>query len=181
MVMYFSFACSKHMDFLKNNWFKVFVFFMIVICESRDSIWAWNESSFIRESTPDCVFFFLMLTSRLSLTRRLWTWRLSVPQTGSQGKDVDEDVLAERQRVDSGAAASDLLQVSQLTKIYRHLNRRVQAVNKLSFSIPAGEVSADLRTFYSHFSSHFTLPYKNRLCLHKVYNDMFITAHLFII
>lgn len=64
-----------------------------------------------------------------------------MPQTGSLGEDVDEDVLAESQRVDSGAAGSDLLQVSQLTKVYRHLNRRVQAVNKLSFGIPAGEVS----------------------------------------
>ncbi|MCI4378826.1 hypothetical protein PGIGA_G00219950 [Pangasianodon gigas] len=75
----------------------------------------------------------------LRKVRRLWTRRLSVPQTGSRGEDVDEDVLAEHQRVDSGAAGSDLLQVSQLTKVYRHLNRRVQAVNKLSFGIPAGE------------------------------------------
>lgn len=80
-----------------------------------------------------------------------------MPQTGSRGKDVDEDVLAERQRVDSGAAASDLLQVSQLTKIYRHLHRRVQAVSKLTFGIPAGEVSADFRRFYSHFSSRFII------------------------
>lgn len=79
--------------------------------------------------------------------RSLWTRRHSAPQTGSQGEDVDEDVRAEHQRVDSGAAGSDLLQVSQLTKIYRHLNRQVQAVNKLSFGIPAGEVSQEI----SHF------------------------------
>uniref|UniRef100_A0AAR2JHU9 ABC transporter domain-containing protein n=1 Tax=Pygocentrus nattereri TaxID=42514 RepID=A0AAR2JHU9_PYGNA len=53
--------------------------------------------------------------------------------------DEDEDVLAERQRVDSGAASSDLLQVSQLTKVYQHLNRKVAAVKKLSFGIPVGE------------------------------------------
>ncbi|KAM9487078.1 uncharacterized protein abca12 [Clarias gariepinus] len=81
----------------------------------------------------------LMNKSLFRRLRRLWTRLLSVPQTGSWGQDVDEDVLAERQRVDSGAAGSDLLQVSQLTKVYRHLNRRVQAVNKLSFGIPAGE------------------------------------------
>ncbi|XP_058249175.1 uncharacterized protein abca12 [Hemibagrus wyckioides] len=75
----------------------------------------------------------------LRRVRSLWTRRQSVPRTGSRGEDVDEDVLAECQRVDSGAASSDLLQVSQLSKVYRHLNRRVQAVNKLSFGIPAGE------------------------------------------
>ncbi|KAF5903388.1 ATP-binding cassette sub-family A member 12, partial [Clarias magur] len=87
-----------------------------------------------------CFTLRLLMNKRLSRqVRRLWTRLLSVPQTGSWGQDVDEDVLAERQRVDSGAAGSDLLQVSRLTKVYRHLNRRVQAVNKLSFGIPAGE------------------------------------------
>lgn len=70
-----------------------------------------------------------------------------MPQTESQGEYVDEDVLAERQRVDTGAAGSDVLQVSQLTKVYQHLNRRVQAVKKLSFGIPAGEVSLNLGDF----------------------------------
>lgn len=73
-----------------------------------------------------------------------------MPQTGSRVEDVD--VLAERQRVDIGAASSDLLQVSRLSKVYRHLNRRVQAVNKLSFGIPAGEVSAELLLQSSHCS-----------------------------
>ncbi|MCJ8732883.1 hypothetical protein PDJAM_G00216800 [Pangasius djambal] len=87
-----------------------------------------------------CFTLRLLMNKRLlRRVRRLWARRLSVPQTGSRGEDVDEDVSAEHQRVDSGAAASDLLQVSQLTKVYRHLSRRVQAVNKLSFAIPAGE------------------------------------------
>lgn len=81
-----------------------------------------------------------------------------MPQTGSLGEDVDEDVLAEHQRVDSGAAGSDLLQVSQLSKVYRYLNRQVQAVNKLSFGIPAGEVSLIphrfLISFYYHVIVH---------------------------
>ncbi|KAI5091183.1 ATP-binding cassette sub-family A member 12 [Silurus meridionalis] len=81
----------------------------------------------------------LLCRVRRFFTRRLCTRRQSVPQAGGLGEDVDEDVLAERRRVDSGAAASDLLQVSQLSKVYQHLNRRVKAVNKLSFSIPAGE------------------------------------------
>ena len=84
-----------------------------------------------------------------SLTRRLFSRRKSVPQTGSS--DEDEDVLAERQRVDNGAAGSDLLQVSQLTKVYQHLNRKVQAVKKLSFGIPAGEVSSMNPTPFEYF------------------------------
>lgn len=55
--------------------------------------------------------------------------------------DEDEDVSAEHQRVASGAASSDLLQVIQLTKVYQHLKRKVHAVKKLSVGIPAGEVS----------------------------------------
>lgn len=104
---------------------------MKIFCESRNSVQA---------SNPYC---YVVPTSSPSLTRRLWTRRPRVPQTGSRGEDVDKDVLAERQRVDSGVAGSDLLQVSQLTKIYQHLNHRVQAVTNLSFGIPAGEVSAD--------------------------------------
>lgn len=56
-------------------------------------------------------------------------------------EDEDEDVSAEHQRVASGAASSDLLQVIQLTKVYQHLKRKVHAVKKLSVGIPAGEVS----------------------------------------
>lgn len=56
-------------------------------------------------------------------------------------EDEDEDVSAEHQRVASGAASSDLLQVIQLTKVYQHFKRKVHAVKKLSVGIPAGEVS----------------------------------------
>uniref|UniRef100_A0A8B9K9Q2 ATP-binding cassette, sub-family A (ABC1), member 12 n=1 Tax=Astyanax mexicanus TaxID=7994 RepID=A0A8B9K9Q2_ASTMX len=87
---------------------------------------------------------FVFFTVRLLLNkwllrkvRRLFCRRKSVPQTGNCNED--KDVLAERQRVDSGAASSDLLQVSQLTKVYQHLSRKVKAVKDLSFGIPAGE------------------------------------------
>lgn len=123
------------------NRLKELFIWMKTLCESRNKVWALN-----------CCLFRVFISCAdvslsLSLTSRLWTRRLSVPQTGSLGEDVDEDVLAESQRVDSGAAGSDLLQVSQLTKVYGHLNRRVQAVNKLSFGIPAGEVSPAFRRF----------------------------------
>uniref|UniRef100_A0A8C7R909 ATP-binding cassette, sub-family A (ABC1), member 12 n=1 Tax=Oncorhynchus mykiss TaxID=8022 RepID=A0A8C7R909_ONCMY len=54
-------------------------------------------------------------------------------------QDEDEDVVAECQRVTSGAAVTDLLQVNQLTKVYHHLAKKVQAVKRLSVGIPAGE------------------------------------------
>lgn len=62
-------------------------------------------------------------------------------------EDEDEDVSAEHQRVASGAASSDLLQVVRLTKVYQHLKRKVYAVKKLSLGIPAGEVS------FSHYGT----------------------------
>uniref|UniRef100_A0A8B9RD21 ATP-binding cassette, sub-family A (ABC1), member 12 n=1 Tax=Astyanax mexicanus TaxID=7994 RepID=A0A8B9RD21_ASTMX len=83
---------------------------------------------------------FVFFTVRLLLNKwllrkvRLFCRRKSVPQTGNCNED--KDVLAERQRVDSGAASSDLLQVSQLTKVYQHLSRKVKAVKDLSFGIP---------------------------------------------
>lgn len=56
-------------------------------------------------------------------------------------EDEDEDVAAEHLRVASGAASSDILQVNQLTKVYRHLKKKVYAVKRISVGIPAGEAS----------------------------------------
>ncbi|KAL2081579.1 hypothetical protein ACEWY4_023432 [Coilia grayii] len=69
--------------------------------------------------------------------RRFICRRKAVPQRSSWYED--EDVVAEHRRVDSGAASADVLQLNQLTKIYQHLNKKVQAVKKLSVGIPAGE------------------------------------------
>ncbi|XP_030643482.1 ATP-binding cassette sub-family A member 12 [Chanos chanos] len=69
--------------------------------------------------------------------RRLFCFKRAAEKTHSRYED--EDVVAERERVDGGAASSDLLQIQQLTKVYRHLNKRVHAVKRLSVGIPAGE------------------------------------------
>lgn len=58
--------------------------------------------------------------------------------------DVDEDVSSEHQRVASGAADTDILQVNQLTKVYQHFNKKIHAVKNLSVGIPAGEVGRHL-------------------------------------
>ncbi|XP_051999206.1 glucosylceramide transporter ABCA12-like [Xyrauchen texanus] len=57
----------------------------------------------------------------------------------SYSPNQDEDVMAECLRVNSGDASADILQVNQLTKVYQHLKKRVQAVKQLSVGIPAGE------------------------------------------
>ncbi|XP_040213417.1 ATP-binding cassette sub-family A member 12 [Rana temporaria] len=53
--------------------------------------------------------------------------------------DEDEDVKAERDRVDSGCANEDLLVLEGLTKVYHQVNKKVFAVNNTSLGIPPGE------------------------------------------
>lgn len=55
--------------------------------------------------------------------------------------DEDEDVRGERERVESGKADFDTLQLQNLTKIYHLPHKRIVAVKNLSIGIPAGEVS----------------------------------------
>jgi ATP-binding cassette subfamily A (ABC1) protein 12 len=54
--------------------------------------------------------------------------------------DEDEDVQAERLRVESGAAEFDLVQLHRLTKTYQLIHKKIIAVNNISIGIPAGEV-----------------------------------------
>ncbi|XP_028924307.2 ATP-binding cassette sub-family A member 12 [Ornithorhynchus anatinus] len=53
--------------------------------------------------------------------------------------DEDEDVRAERIRVESGAAEFDLVQLHSLTKTYQLIHKKIVAVNNISLGIPAGE------------------------------------------
>uniref|UniRef100_A0A8C5KJ17 ATP-binding cassette, sub-family A member 12 n=1 Tax=Jaculus jaculus TaxID=51337 RepID=A0A8C5KJ17_JACJA len=54
-------------------------------------------------------------------------------------RDEDEDVRAERLRVESGAAEFDLVQLHHLTKTYQLIHKKIIAVNNISLGIPAGE------------------------------------------
>ncbi|XP_054642461.1 uncharacterized protein abca12 isoform X2 [Dunckerocampus dactyliophorus] len=93
----------------------------------------------ISSITQGVVLFTLRLLLNRFLIRKvrhLILGRKNVPRVF---EDEDEDVAAERLRVFSGAADSDILQVNQLTKIYQHLNKKVYAVKRLSVGIPAGE------------------------------------------
>ncbi|XP_077472726.1 uncharacterized protein abca12 [Stigmatopora argus] len=94
---------------------------------------------FISSIILSVVFFALRLLLNTYLVRKfrhLILGRKKVPQLV---EDEDEDVKAERLRVASGAAGTDILQVNQLTKIYQHLNKQTYAVKRLSLGIPAGE------------------------------------------
>ncbi|XP_034059961.1 ATP-binding cassette sub-family A member 12 [Gymnodraco acuticeps] len=89
------------------------------------------------------VFFTLrLLLNRLLIrkVRNLIFGRKTVPQVSQVSCETeDEDVVAEHQRVSSGAASTDVLQVNQLTKVYQQFSKKVPAVNKISVGIPAGE------------------------------------------
>uniref|UniRef100_G1PPF2 ATP binding cassette subfamily A member 12 n=1 Tax=Myotis lucifugus TaxID=59463 RepID=G1PPF2_MYOLU len=53
--------------------------------------------------------------------------------------DEDEDVRAERLRVENGASEFDLVQLHRLTKSYQLIHKKIIAVNNISIGIPAGE------------------------------------------
>lgn len=52
--------------------------------------------------------------------------------------EEDEDVARERQRILSGGGQSDILELRQLTKIYKR--KQKPAVDRLCVGIPPGEV-----------------------------------------
>uniref|UniRef100_A0A9J8BP67 ATP-binding cassette, sub-family A (ABC1), member 12 n=1 Tax=Cyprinus carpio carpio TaxID=630221 RepID=A0A9J8BP67_CYPCA len=83
------------------------------------------------------ICFTLRLLLNKTLLRKVRCWKKNVVQSYSPNED--EDVVAERLRVDRGDASADILQVKHLTKVYQNLNKRVQAVKRLSVGIPAGE------------------------------------------
>ncbi|KAM9343222.1 glucosylceramide transporter ABCA12 isoform 2-T2 [Pholidichthys leucotaenia] len=92
-------------------------------------------SSFIQ----GVLFFTLRLLLNRSLIRKVSRFFRSKPVQPVSCEGEDEDVVAEQQRVSSGAANSDILQVNQLSKVYQHLSNKVHAVKRLSVGIPAGE------------------------------------------
>ncbi|XP_078117793.1 uncharacterized protein abca12 isoform X2 [Sander vitreus] len=95
---------------------------------------------FISSFIQGVVFFTLRLLLNRFLIRKvrnLICGRNTVPLVACEEQDVD--VATEHQRVSSGEASTDILQVNQLTKVYQHLGKKVHAVKRLSLGIPAGE------------------------------------------
>lgn len=78
-----------------------------------------------------------MLPSTKTKLYRLCPRRSSTSHLKPIGEE-DEDVARERQRILSGAGQPDILELRQLTKIYKR--KQKPAVDRLCVGIPPGEV-----------------------------------------
>ncbi|XP_061204119.1 glucosylceramide transporter ABCA12 [Neopsephotus bourkii] len=93
------------------------------------------------------VFFAIRLTVHDRMIQRLWNNILEFLFDRVHGKasllppaaEEDGDVQAERNRVESGKADFDVVQLQNLTKIYHLPHKRITAVKNISLGIPAGE------------------------------------------
>ncbi|XP_067154833.1 glucosylceramide transporter ABCA12 [Apteryx mantelli] len=93
------------------------------------------------------VFFAVRLIVHDGMIQKAWSSMLEFLFDRVHGKaslllpvaDEDEDVQAERNRVESGKADFDVVQLQNLTKIYHLPHKRIVAVKNVSLGIPAGE------------------------------------------
>ncbi|XP_005244475.3 glucosylceramide transporter ABCA12 [Falco peregrinus] len=93
------------------------------------------------------LFFAIRLTVHDRMIQRLWNNILEFLFDRVHGKvsllspaaEEDEDVQAERNRVESGKADFDVVQLQNLTKIYHLPHKHIVAVKNISLGIPAGE------------------------------------------
>ncbi|XP_061858379.1 glucosylceramide transporter ABCA12 [Colius striatus] len=93
------------------------------------------------------VFFAIRLTVHDRMIQRVWNNILEFLFDRVHGKasvlpfpgEEDRDVQAERNRVESGKADFDVVQLQNLTKVYHLPHRRIVAVKNISLGIPAGE------------------------------------------
>ncbi|XP_051480136.1 LOW QUALITY PROTEIN: glucosylceramide transporter ABCA12 [Apus apus] len=93
------------------------------------------------------VFFAIRLTVHDRMIQRAWNKILEFLFDRVHGKasllppvaEEDGDVQAERNRVESGKADFDVVQLQNLTKIYHLPQKRIVAVKNISLGIPAGE------------------------------------------
>ncbi|XP_030309992.1 ATP-binding cassette sub-family A member 12 [Calypte anna] len=93
------------------------------------------------------LFLAIRLTVHDRMVQRVWNNVLEFLFDRVHGKasllppvaEEDEDVQAERNRVESGKADFDVVQLQNLTKIYHLPHKRIMAVKNISLGIPAGE------------------------------------------
>ncbi|KFP57270.1 ATP-binding cassette sub-family A member 12, partial [Cathartes aura] len=88
------------------------------------------------------VLFAIRLTVHDRMIQRVWNNILEVHGKASllpPAAEEDGDVQAERNRVESGKADFDVVQLQNLTKIYYLPHKRIMAVKNISLGIPAGE------------------------------------------
>nr|XP_048315282.1 glucosylceramide transporter ABCA12 isoform X2 [Myodes glareolus] len=95
---------------------------------------------FVALVSQGTMFFLLRLLINEWLIKKLRLFfRKFVSSPIMETVDEDEDVQAERLRVESGAAEFDLVQLHRLTKTYQLIHKKIIAVNNISLGIPAGE------------------------------------------
>ncbi|KAM9123066.1 glucosylceramide transporter ABCA12 [Pangshura tecta] len=93
------------------------------------------------------IFFAIRLLMQDGMIQKVWSSILEFLFNKVHGRlplvleaaDEDKDVQAERERVESGQADVDAVQLQSLTKIYHLPLRRIMAVKNVSIGIPAGE------------------------------------------
>ncbi|XP_049672891.1 glucosylceramide transporter ABCA12, partial [Accipiter gentilis] len=93
------------------------------------------------------VFFAIRLMVHDRMIQRVWNNILQFLFDKVHGKasllspaaEEDGDVQAERNRVESGKADFDVVQLQNLTKVYHLPHKRIVAVKNISLGIPAGE------------------------------------------
>ncbi|XP_048200131.1 glucosylceramide transporter ABCA12 [Perognathus longimembris pacificus] len=95
---------------------------------------------FVALVSQGTMFFLLRILINESLIKKLrFFFRKFTSSPVTETIDEDEDVRAERIRVESGAAEFDLVQLHRLTKTYQLIHKKIIAVNNISLGIPAGE------------------------------------------
>ncbi|XP_008052045.1 ATP-binding cassette sub-family A member 12 [Carlito syrichta] len=95
---------------------------------------------FVALVSQGTMFFFLRLLINERLIKKLRLFFRKFNSSPAMDTiDEDEDVRAERLRVESGAAEFDLVQLHRLTKTYQLIHKKIIAVNNISIGIPAGE------------------------------------------
>ncbi|CAM5090301.1 unnamed protein product [Natator depressus] len=93
------------------------------------------------------IFFAIRLLMHDGMIQKVWSSILEFlfnkvhgrPPLLLEAADEDKDVQAERERVESGRADVDVVQLQSLSKIYHLPLRRIMAVKNVSIGIPAGE------------------------------------------
>ncbi|XP_072431702.1 ATP-binding cassette sub-family A member 13-like [Chiloscyllium punctatum] len=91
---------------------------------------------FVAITLEGCLFLFLRLVFQGNLLFKLCN---KDSLHGTTSGNEDEDVKKERERVLTGEASSDILQIHNLKKCYQTLIKKVIAVKGVTVGVPAGE------------------------------------------
>ncbi|XP_041118415.1 ATP-binding cassette sub-family A member 12-like [Polyodon spathula] len=94
---------------------------------------------FVSLAVQGSLCFLLRLLLNTWLLRKMRILMCRMRAVMFHAPDEDPDVKAEQDRVDSGQASGDLLQLNKLCKLYQNIHKKVLAVNNISVGIPAGE------------------------------------------